>query len=158
MSEEPQVSIRAVDPVDERCVWAMAQYFDELDHRMSAGFDPETDGATDPAELRPPRGAFLLATSGDATVGCAAVTFLSDTVAEIRRMWVAPQERGSGLGRRLLAAAENAGVESGRSTARLDTHEALTQAISLYESVGYRPIADYNNNPNATHWFERPLP
>jgi hypothetical protein len=43
------------------------------------------------------------------------------------------------------------------STVRLDTHEALTEAIRLYETPGYHQIPAYGENPNAGLWFEKQL-
>jgi hypothetical protein len=39
----------------------------------------------------------------------------------------------------------------------LDTNETLTEAISMYERAGYRPIERYNDNPDAQHWFAKDL-
>ncbi len=35
----------------------------------------------------------------------------------------------------------------------LDTHHTLEAAGGLYASVGFREIAPYNDNPNATRWY-----
>jgi hypothetical protein len=40
---------------------------------------------------------------------------------------------------------------------RLDTNGALTEAIALYRSAGYREVEPFNDNPYAHHWFEKPL-
>ena len=40
---------------------------------------------------------------------------------------------------------------------RLDTNGALTEAIALYRSVGYREVEPFNDNPYAHHWFEKSL-
>ena len=40
---------------------------------------------------------------------------------------------------------------------RTDWGEALAAAVALYEAAGYRRIAPYNDNPDATAWFERRL-
>jgi hypothetical protein len=45
----------------------------------------------------------------------------------------------------------------GMSTVRLDTHEALTEAIRLYETPGYHQIPAYGENPHAGLWFEKQL-
>jgi GNAT superfamily N-acetyltransferase len=65
--------------------------------------------------------------------------------------------RGLGIGRRLLVALEEVALARGMSTVRLDTHEALTEAIRLYETPGYHQIPAYGENPNAGLWFEKQL-
>jgi hypothetical protein len=45
----------------------------------------------------------------------------------------------------------------GHGAVRLDTNAALAEAISMYQRAGYRAIARYNDNPWATHFFEKRL-
>ena len=72
-------------------------------------------------------------------------------------MWLHPDARGLGLGTRLLAALESAARHAGRHAVRLDTNESLREAIALYESAGYRRIVRYNDNPDATRFYEKSL-
>src|SRR6185436_14398416 len=60
----------------------------------------------DPDEVAPDRGAFLVAWSGSEAIGCGAIRRLDDRSAEIKRMYVAADQRGRGLGRHILAALE----------------------------------------------------
>jgi len=43
------------------------------------------------------------------------------------------------------------------SLRRLDTGPKQIHARSLYESEGYLEIADFNGNPVAAFWGEKPL-
>ena len=72
-------------------------------------------------------------------------------------MWLAPEMRGLGVGRRLLEALEHAACERKMRAIRLDTHESLTEAIRFYRVSGYREVARYNDNPYAHHWFTKTL-
>ena len=72
-------------------------------------------------------------------------------------MWVDPRWRGGGLGARLLRQLENRSRQLGHGTIRLDTNQTLHEAIAMYESVGYRRVERYNDNPYATHFFEKSL-
>ncbi len=151
------VEIAPADPADRRAERGLRQYFAELDHRFSAGFvEAETRPAT-ADEMRPPAGVFLLATLREEVVGCGALKFHADQPTELKRMWVAPQARGMGLGRRLLTALENRAVDHGSRTIRLDTNKALTEAVALYRSSGYREVSAFNDEAYADHWFEKHL-
>jgi ribosomal protein S18 acetylase RimI-like enzyme len=72
-------------------------------------------------------------------------------------MWVAESARGLGLGRRLLAELEAWAAQRGARTVRLETNRALTEAIALYRSAGYREVPAFNDEPFAHHWFEKTL-
>jgi GNAT superfamily N-acetyltransferase len=72
-------------------------------------------------------------------------------------MYMAPQVRGRGLGRVLLAALESHARALGYELARLDTGDKQPGAQHLYESAGYRPIPNYNGNPIATYFGEKRL-
>ena len=121
-------------------------------------FDPDAGPSATPQDFADPHGAFFVAYLNDRPVGCCGVKLLDERVAEIKRLWVAPEGRGSGLGRRLLRACEAKAVEMGACVARLDTGDRQREALALFASNGYRQIDDYNANPSASYWFERPLP
>jgi putative acetyltransferase len=61
---------------------------------------------------------------------------------EIRRMYVAPERRRLGVGRRLLAEAERQCLAHGAEKAMLSTSEIQSAAIAMYRSAGYRVIRE----------------
>jgi ribosomal protein S18 acetylase RimI-like enzyme len=73
-------------------------------------------------------------------------------------MWVSSSARGLGLGRRLLGELETAAARGGATIVHLETNRALTEAIALYRSAGYREVPAFNDEPFADHWFEKRLP
>ena len=114
--------------------------------------------ATDPAELAPPHGVFLvLYDGGGRPLAGGGLRRLQDGVAEVKRMYVVPDARGRGLARKLLGALEDAARERGYRIVRLDSGWRQPHALALYASAGYRAIADYNGNPAATYWGEKAL-
>jgi len=90
-------------------------------------------------------------------VACVALKGDGGPVAEIKRMWVHPDYRGSGLARRLIGAAEDAARALGVNTLRLDTNRALDRAAAAYRSWGWREIARFNDDPYAHLFFEKRL-
>ena len=82
---------------------------------------------------------------------------LGEGVCEIKRMFVVPEARGRGHGRRVLEALERVASDLGYRRARLDTALSMTTAMMLYESAGYRSIPDYNGNRYASFWGEKEL-
>lgn len=152
---QPQVIAVSVHaPAARAC---LERYFDELAARFPEGFDRQADAAAALDEYTPPGGVFLVAQVSGTAVGCGALRALSPGVAEIKRMWVAPEARGRGVGRKLLAALEREARERGLHAVRLDTHSALAEALRLYRKSGYREIPRFNDNPYAYHWFEKAL-
>lgn len=154
----PLVRIERVDPADETARWCLRHYVAELDHRFGDGFDPGLGIPAPDHELRPPAGAFVVAALHGEPVGCGAIKLPRGRPAYIKRMWVAQGARGLGLGRRLLEALEEIAVEAGARTVTLETNRALTEAIALYHSAGYREVAAFNDERYADHWFEKELP
>ncbi|HEX7091328.1 MAG TPA: helix-turn-helix domain-containing GNAT family N-acetyltransferase [Longimicrobiales bacterium] len=149
--------IERVDPASQAARWCVARYFAELAERFEAGFDPARSISADDDELRPPRGAFLVATADGEPLACGCVKVVSPGVGSIKRMWVAPAMRGLGLGRRILEALESEARALGLGTLRLETNRALVEARRLYERAGYVEVAPFNDDPYADHWFEKRL-
>jgi DNA-binding MarR family transcriptional regulator/GNAT superfamily N-acetyltransferase len=151
------VDIRIADPASadaQRCLWA---YFAELNRRSEQGFDPAEGVSAHPHELRDPAGAFLIAYRSGEAIGCAAVKHCGEGPSDIKRMWVAETARGVGIGRRLLHTLEGIAREHGASATRLETNEALTEAIALYRSAGYLEVSAFNDEPFAHHWFHKAI-
>jgi GNAT superfamily N-acetyltransferase len=149
------VTFSVIDAGSGDARWALTQYFEELDRRFTDGFD--AGDALDEAAARynDAEGAFIVARQGDEIVGCGALLHLDADTSEIKRMWVAPTSRGTGLGKRLLGRLEDEARRSGRRRVLLDTNGSLLEAIAMYESAGYVRTERYNDNPYAEHWFTK---
>lgn len=74
-------------------------------------------------------------------VGCAGLLPVTGTAVELRKMYLAPDVRGRGLGRALLAAALQEAKRRGFGRVTLETATVLREAVRLYESAGFRPRA-----------------
>lgn len=62
---------------------------------------------------------------------------------ELKRMYVAPTHRGTGVSTALLAAAEDAARALGARRIILQTGDRQPDAVRLYEKAGYVPIPIY---------------
>jgi GNAT superfamily N-acetyltransferase/DNA-binding MarR family transcriptional regulator len=151
------VQVTARDPRHPDARACLRAYFSELSRRFDGGFDPARSISADDAELTPPAGLLLVATLHGEPVGCGALKFHGDEPGELKRMWVSPVRRGLGLGRRLLAELEARAAARGVRTLRLETNQALGEAIGLYRDAGYREVPAFNDEPYAHHWFEKSL-
>lgn len=152
------VEIAPYDPRHPYARYCMQQYFAELAQRFHAGFDPDRSISAADEELTPPAGLMLVATLHAEPIGCGALKFHDGEPAELKRMWIAPEARGMGLARRLLADLEALASGAGSRMIRLETNRTLHEAIALYRSAGYREVAAFNDEPYADHWFEKVLP
>ncbi|HEY1456619.1 MAG TPA: MarR family winged helix-turn-helix transcriptional regulator [Candidatus Dormibacteraeota bacterium] len=151
------VEFAVEDPGSKDAQWCLHQYFSELNRRFDAGFDPTQGISADPHELLAPRGAFVIARLSGRPIGCGALKYHGRAPAELKRMWLAPEARGLGLGRRLLHELERIARMAGVRVVRLETNRSLKEAIALYRSSGYREVAAFNDEPYAHFWFEKRL-
>lgn len=103
--------------------------------------------ATLPGAYAPPRGMLLLAGPDESPIGCVALRPLNENVAEIKRLYVRPVARGTGLGLRLARAVIDGARAIGYRELKLDTLERMAAARALYERLGFRECAPYYHNP-----------
>jgi len=151
------VEIAVVDPAGHDAQFCLHEYYAELAQRFETGFDPALSISAEHDDFRPPAGAFLVATLRAEPVGCGALKLQPDGSAYLKRMWVAGPVRGLGIARRLLGELERHAAAHGARVATLETNRALTEAIGLYRSAGYREVDPFNDEPYAHHWFEKRL-
>lgn len=100
-----------------------------------------------PGKYAPPDGGVWLAVAGEAAAGCLALRPLNAAQAELKRLYVRPAFRGSGLGRALVEHSLRAASAAGYREVCLDTLPTLRSAIALYRSLGFEEIDPYYHNP-----------
>jgi GNAT superfamily N-acetyltransferase len=104
-------------------------------------FDDELAGL--PGAYALPRGALLLARG----TGCVGLRPIAETTCEMKRLYVRPSARGTGLGRLLVEAIVTEARGLGYGHVRLDTVPGMGSARALYERLGFREIPPYRPNP-----------
>ena len=75
----------------------------------------------------------------------------------MKRLYVRPAQRGSGIAARLMDALETFAFGRGFRAVYLDTFDDLADAVRFYERRGYERIARYNDNPQATIFMRKTL-
>jgi ribosomal protein S18 acetylase RimI-like enzyme len=100
-----------------------------------------------PGEYAGPFGCLLLAWHGDQVAGCVALRRIEGEVCEMKRLYVRAAYRSLGAGRLLARAIIAEARKRGYSRMRLDTVPSMKEARALYDSLGFREIPPYRNNP-----------
>jgi GNAT superfamily N-acetyltransferase len=134
-----------------------ALLIDELSAELAERYKvvwPSSDGRTNyvPADFDPTTDAFLVGYAGHDPACCGALRRFGDATVEIKRMYVRPDHRGSGLGRWMLDALEGEAARLGYSAIVLETGSEQPEAIGLYASGGYELVAPwppYDERPYA---------
>jgi GNAT superfamily N-acetyltransferase len=127
--------------------WEYLQWAnDRVNEEFSVDFDIASMLDQDMVTLEkfaPPTGRLLLATISDHVVGIGCLKRLLPDVGEIKRMYVRPESRGTGLGRALLEALISSAKVVGYSRIRLDSAGFMKAAHALYRSADFRKIEPY---------------
>lgn len=95
----------------------------------------------------PPKGDLILCKNGDEFIGCVGIRSFSDEVAEMKRLYVKPGARKSGIGSALIKEAEAFAIYNGYKEIKLDTLNTMTTAVELYKKNGYIETTAYYHNP-----------
>jgi len=153
----PQKKITILPVTTDEEVKATRELF--VEYGQSLGFSLcfqsfDQEYASLPGKYAPPRGRLLLAEVDGQPAGCVALRPLETGVCEMKRLYVRPEFRGLKLGRRLAETIINEARLIGYQLMRLDTvADKMPEAVALYRTLGFREIAPYTVNPEASVIF-----
>jgi putative acetyltransferase len=137
---------------------------EELDAELNGAYTPEQRHGLNFAAIFRPGLHFFVARVDGEPAGCGGVAIESD-FAEVKRMYVRPQFRGTGASQAILSRLESEAANRGIARMTLETGDAQLAAMRFYERAGYyrcRPFGDYATMPPASIirsvFFEKSLP
>lgn len=122
----------------------------ELDATLAPEYPPESRHGYPVDKLLRERVTFFVARQDGTPVGCCGVLLVAGQYAELKRMYVRPDFRGSGIGRLLLERVAEYSRNAGQTLLRLETGIYQKAAIVLYEREGFRripPFGPYWDDP-----------
>jgi putative acetyltransferase len=149
----------AAEPFDSRDAQRLIA---ALDAGLAALYPPEQRFGPNlkPEQLEGGRGTFLVARDDAHPVGCGALRLLDTTTAEVKRMYVEPDQRGKGVGWAVLNSLEATALKIGVRHLVLETGVYQEAAIALYRRAGFTPVdcwGEYASSPTSV-CFEKSLP
>ncbi|WP_144754656.1 GNAT family N-acetyltransferase [Curtobacterium pusillum] len=140
-------------------------YLDEREATFPSAQGSYARKRTPAAEFTPPNGVFAVAYDDGLAVGCGGLRRIADDTAgdrpdvrfEVKHVFVTPAGRGKGVATALMDTLEAAAAELGATAIVLDTNDSLVAAGAMYRGRGYERVQPFNDNPNATAWYRKPV-
>lgn len=147
-------------------------YLDERERTFPAAQGAYARKRTPAAEFVPPNGVFVVAYDDRVPVGCGGLRRIADGARdggagpaadtvdvrfEVKHVFVTPGGRGRGVATAVMDALEQQAVTFGATSVVLDTNDSLAAAGAMYRSRGYQRTEPFNENPNATAWYRKPV-
>ncbi|MGO2660344.1 GNAT family N-acetyltransferase [Mycetocola reblochoni] len=155
------LSFESHDLTDAVAVTLIGEYLDERESTFPPAQGEYQRIAADPVHFSPGRGAFLVVSDDGELLGCGGVRLIDDgprgARAEVKHVFTRPAARGRGVARALMVELEERARGLGAAEIVLDTNDSLTAAGQLYRTLGFDRVEPYNDNPNATAWYAKPL-
>jgi GNAT superfamily N-acetyltransferase len=159
------VQLRETPVTDATARRLLTDYFEYRQASFPGGADAYRVTFPSDDAFTPPDGVFLVVIdeAGDG-VGCGAIRRIGSDPDdaterfEVKHVWLDPAGRGKGWASELMLELERRAWSFGGSRVVLDTNDSLDGAARLYARLGYRRVAPYNDNPNATAWYAKDRP
>ncbi|PZE81316.1 GNAT family N-acetyltransferase [Curtobacterium sp. MCBD17_032] len=163
--DRSQVTVRVVPADLPEVDDLLDRYLDERAATFPSAQGRYSRKRTPAAEFVPPNGVFVVAfddrADGATAVGCGGLRRIADdgddVRFEVKHVFVAPEARGRGVATAVMDVLETAAREYGATSIVLDTNDSLVAAGAMYRARGYERVPAFNDNPNATAWYRKPV-
>lgn len=134
-----------------------SEYAESLNTDLSfQNFEEEFNSL--PGKYGPPDGTLIIVRVDGSLAGCIALRKLSESICEMKRLYVRSEFRGLGIGRKLVESVIKIARENNYLLMRLDTLPTMKSAQALYEEIGFYDIEPYVYNPiEGTRFMEMKL-
>jgi putative acetyltransferase len=135
------ITIAQEDPRSPDVQRLLSAFVDEVKKRYDS--PPADVGFFDPELVAVPRSIFLVARDDGKAVGCGALVPMDENVVEVKRMFVAPEERGHGIATQILDELEHLARKFDYDAMRLETGVKQPESIALYGKAGFYRIPNF---------------
>jgi putative acetyltransferase len=151
----PPTVIRKVRPDDAKAV----ELIQELQSFLELTYPGIERYGWSPQQMVVEGVSFYLAWNDGEAVGCAGIKLEGTDHAEVKRLYVRPDQRKRGIGRHLMARLEDRARELGARSVRLETGNRQLAAIKFYESIGYKrcPLFGKYQDDGISLFYEKNL-
>jgi GNAT superfamily N-acetyltransferase len=152
---DEKIAIEAVSPASAEA----RALIDELDVEMCRLYPGLPAHGLRDRDIASPLTTFVVGRFNGEVVACGATRAVAPGVVEVKRMYVRPSARGRGFSRQILDALERQARGSGVARIVLETGDRQPEAISLYRTAGFIPIAPFGDYAGGPHslCFEKRL-
>ena len=154
MSDPKNITVSLADPRQAE----IRALIESLDIYMLGLYPAESTHRVDATTLSSQNARFFAALLDGIVVGCGGI-MLEHDYAEIKRIFVSPQARGLGVGRKLLETLETEARQLGFNLLKLETGIYQPEALALFKAMGFIPhlnFGDYpDNDPNSIFMEKR---
>jgi putative acetyltransferase len=135
------ITIAKEDPRSPDASRLLSEFVDEVKKRYESA--PADVGIFDPELVLVPRSVFLVARRDGRAVGCGALVPMDEYCVEVKRMFVASNERGHGIATMIFDELERLAREFDFDAMRLETGVMQPESIALYGKAGFYRIPNF---------------
>ena len=135
------ITVSPDDPRSPDAQRLLTAFVEEVKRRYE---EPPADvGYFDPALVSVPRSVFIIARVEGNAVGCGALVPMEDEIAEIKRMFVLPEQRGRGIAKKILERLGGFAQDFEYDRIRLETGIKQPESIALYGKAGFYRVPNF---------------
>lgn len=157
-----ELTFAVVNPASAEAIRILREYYADIvgTYHARPATPQEVDDAVadEPStDLDGTTGVLIVAVRHGSVVGCGGLRFVDGSTSELTRVFVRPDQRGVGVGERIVMELEQRARNEDHDLLRLNTRSDLSDARRLYSRLGYTEVDAVNSDPYAHHWLAKRL-